>query len=94
MKDLMQTLQEEFADKIKDLDSSIIRETQFWDISNKIKVAIGMRRAGKTFFMLQKAHSLMRSGIPVSRILYVNFEDDRLSPLTSNKLSSLIDGFL
>jgi len=93
MKELIQILQEEFHEKIRDFVDGVEREAQFPIEANKIKVAIGMRRTGKTFFLLQKAKALIKSHIPLSRILYINFEDDRLYPLVQEKLSGLIDAF-
>lgn len=93
MKELMQILQEEFHEKIRDFMGGVEREARFPAVANKIKVAIGMRRTGKTFFLLQKAKYLINANIPLSRILYINFEDDRLYPLVQEKLIGLIDAF-
>ncbi|MBI5448435.1 MAG: ATP-binding protein [Gammaproteobacteria bacterium] len=71
----------------------IPRETTFSAIPNKIKVAIGMRRTGKTHFLLQKIHSLQKKNIPLSRVFYLNFEDDRLLPITQEKLRNFINEF-
>jgi len=93
MKELMRTLQEEFHEKIGNLVDGVEREAQFPAAANKIKVAMGMRRTGKTYFLLQKAKFLINTHIPLSRILYINFEDDRLYPLVQEKLSGLVDAF-
>src|SRR3990167_8606646 len=55
-------------------------------------VAIGMRRTGKTHFLLQTIHDLLTE-VPITRILFINFEDDRLLPLTQDKFRELIDAF-
>ena len=52
-----------------------------------------MRRSGKTYFVFQHILALIKNGIPLSRILYINFEDDRLLPLYRQKLASLIEAF-
>lgn len=93
MNTLIQDLLEEFQEKIKHFDHSIPRECEFPDIPNKINVAVGMRRTGKTYFLLQKIKKLLKKQIPPQRILYLNFEDDRLYPLTQQKLRNLIDEF-
>lgn len=46
---MLQILLEEFHNKIKFVKDLVIRDTQFPDAPNKIKVAIGMRHAGKTY---------------------------------------------
>ena len=75
----------EFHDKLGSLRNQVPRETTFPDIDNKIKVAIGMRRTGKTYFIFQKIAHLIQNGVPLSQILYINLEDDRLLPLTREK---------
>jgi uncharacterized protein len=41
---------------------------------------MGMRRVGKTWFCYQKIFELLEKNIPKNRILYFNFEDERLVP--------------
>lgn len=93
MEILIQTLHDEMHDKLREAADSIFRDIVFPEIQNKIKVAIGMRRSGKTYFLLQQIQKLLHEGIPDTRILYINFEDDRLLPLTRQKLADLVDGF-
>lgn len=57
------------------------------------KVAIGMRRSGKTYFLFQIIHDLIEEKIPLETILYLNFEDDRLLPLDHKKMGELIDAW-
>ena len=82
----------EFRDK---LQRTLItpRNVAFPIADSKIKVAVGMRRAGKTSFMLQTIQSLPAKKIPINQILYINFEDDRLMPLTREKCVQLIEAF-
>lgn len=90
---LLQSLRTEFEDKIRLMNGAIRREVRFPEMTNKIKVAIGVRRAGKTFLCLQKIKEYLNTGIPFSQILYINFEDDRLMPLTQEKLVGLLEAF-
>lgn len=83
----------EFYDKLNRVKSSILRVSQFPVAPDKIKVAIGMRRAGKTYFIYQHILKLLQEGIPLSAILYINFEDDRLIPLHQQKLAAIIESF-
>lgn len=39
---------------------------------------MGIRRVGKSYMMYQQIYKLMNDGIPLSQIIYVNFEDERL----------------
>ena len=91
--DILRVLSEEFDNKLNLIRDLVPREAQFPDAPNKIKVAIGMRRSGKTYFLYQQILKLMSDGVSKTRILYLNFEDDRLLPLTQKKLAKLIEGF-
>lgn len=90
---LFHELREEFTQEMQLFNSGIPREAVFSSIPNKIKVAIGMRRTGKTFFLLQKIRELQNEGIPLSRIFFLSFEDDRLLPITQETLREFIDEF-
>ena len=45
---------------------------------NKIITIVGPRRAGKTYYLFQLITELERQGVARNRILYLNFEDERL----------------
>lgn len=90
---ILQVLLGEFKIKLTSLQNMVIREVRFPDAPNKIKVAIGMRRAGKTYLVYQHILRLLNDNIPLSRILYINFEDDRLLPLGRQKMANLIEAF-
>lgn len=59
----------EFYDKLNQLKNLVIREIQFPVAPNKIKVAIGMRRTGKTYFLYQKIFKLIDEGVSKKAIL-------------------------
>ncbi len=90
---MLQILLGEFHHKLKLLKDMFHREAQFPNAPNKIKVAIGIRRAGKTYFLYQYILKLLNEGVPLSAILFINFEDDRLLPLSEQKLAKLVDAF-
>lgn len=90
---LLQILLGEFYDKLKRLKDIVVRDAQFPDAPTKIKVAIGMRRTGKTYFLYQQILKMFEEGVNRTAILYINFEDDRLLPLNEQKLAFLVDAF-
>lgn len=90
---ILQILLGEFRDKLLLLKDLVVRDAQFPNAPNKIKVAIGMRRVGKTYFLYQEILKKINDGIDRTSILYINFEDDRLLPLTEQKLAKLVDAF-
>jgi len=60
-------------------------------VSGKADTIIGMRRSGKTWFLYQVMGDLLSQGIPKEAILYLNFEDERLLPLTASGLQTILD---
>ncbi len=69
------------------------REAKLARIPGKIDVVVGMRRAGKTYFCYQTMQELLEEGFPQTRILYLNFEDERLLPLTVDNLRAIPDTY-
>ena len=47
---------------------------------------IGMRRTGKTYAAYQRMLELMNEGVPLERIVYINFDDERLRLVTVDDL--------
>ncbi len=90
---IIQIILGEFYDRLNRLKGMVERTSKFPDAPNKIKIAIGMRRTGKTYFLYQTVLKLLNEGVDRSSILYVNFEDDRLLPLNEQKLAKLVDAF-
>jgi predicted AAA+ superfamily ATPase len=90
---ILQILLGEFRDKLAQLQGLVERDARFPEAPNKINVAIGMRRAGKTYFLYQKILKLIEEGVNPTAILYINFEDDRLLPLNEQKLAKLAEAF-
>lgn len=62
-------------------------------LPGKVDVVTGMRRTGKTWFLFQKIAELEASGVPRSRILYLNFEDERLRPISTEHLELVPEAF-
>lgn len=51
----------------------------------------GIRRTGKSYMMYQQIKQLEASGIPLSQIVYVNFEDERLLEMTAEDLNLILE---
>ena len=88
---ILQTLQEEFHLALSLTENSTLRAYQFPEAKNLIKVAIGMRRSGKTYFLYQTIRKLLSLEIDLKSILYLNFEDDRILPMDHKAMGQLID---
>ncbi len=93
MNPLLPTLLEELKETLQKSKQLVPRELQFPQAPDIAKVAIGMRRSGKTYFIFQKIHELLKQGIELSQILYINFEDERLMPMDQKSMGALLDDF-
>ena len=58
---------------------------------NNATVVAGMRRTGKTYFTYQRMKELLDEGLPIERIVHVNFDDERLAGLKACDLHFLQD---
>jgi len=62
-------------------------------LPGKADVVVGMRRSGKTYFLYQQIADQLASGTDRRRLLYLNFEDERLLPLTAADLAQIPEAF-
>jgi len=62
-------------------------------LPGKIDVIVGMRRSGKTSYLFQELRSHEASGVGRDRLLYLDFEDERLAGLTAAELRHIPDVF-
>jgi predicted AAA+ superfamily ATPase len=59
----------------------------------KALAVIGMRRSGKTTFLWQCLSRRQAAGAPRDRLLYLNFEDERLAGLTATDLQWVVEEY-
>ena len=52
-----------------------------------------MRRTGKTFFLYQIINDIITRGKHTSSVLYINFDDERIYPLTAADLHRITDAY-
>ena len=57
------------------------RDVEYAEKLRAATVVKGMRRTGKTFVTYERIGRLVESGVPLGRIVHINFEDDRLEHL-------------
>ncbi len=65
----------------------LVRREMEIQFAGKIISIIGTRRAGKTFFKYQKINDLRNNNLK-DKIIYINFEDERLLPIKKEGLNS------
>ncbi len=90
---LIETLLEETAAIVRQTRDSVPRQLHFPQSRQMIKVAIGMRRSGKSYFLYQTINTLLMQGVQAEQILLVNFEDERLLPMNAKEMGALLDAF-
>ncbi len=74
----------------RDLDLGAIQKP---NRGNLVNVVVGMRRCGKTYRLYQEMHRLIAEGYSFNRMLYFNFEDERLKPYSSTLLEEVVEAF-
>lgn len=63
-------------------------------LAQRVAVIKGIRRSGKTYRLFQRANELLSAGVERERILFVDFEDDRLQPLDNRTIARIVEEFL
>jgi predicted AAA+ superfamily ATPase len=70
------------------------RDIRVPEIKGKAVAVIGMRRSGKTSFLHQIRSDLIKEGRSSERLIYFNFEDERLAGLRADQLRLIPDTHL
>lgn len=88
-KQVIKTIIGEKHQELRDI-CLVNRPQEFEDMMNY--VLIGIRRAGKSYLMLQDIQQRIQKGeISVEDCLYIRFEDERLSDIKATELGLLLD---
>jgi uncharacterized protein len=58
--------------------------------TGKVVGLAGVRRSGKTFLFFDAIQKLVAQGVDRRRIVYLNFEDDRLHPIRAEELDMIL----
>jgi predicted AAA+ superfamily ATPase len=67
------------------------REVETTALEGKARAVIGMRRTGKTTFLYQCLAARLAEGVARERLVYFNFEDERLGDLEASDLGVILD---
>ncbi len=66
--------------------------TRHYPLENNVNYCfVGIRRTGKSYMMYQQIKNLQAQGVPLSQIVYVNFEDERLLEITVDDLNTILE---
>jgi predicted AAA+ superfamily ATPase len=91
MKNILDLLIDDFHER--ELPELMLRKQSMAWVSRKANVVIGMRRSGKTWFCYQQMQELMENGLEKERLLYLNFEDERLLPFFAQDFQSVMETY-
>lgn len=69
------------------------RSQHLFELPGKADAVIGMRRVGKSCFLLSRIGELLAAGVARSRILYFDFEDELFADLGGQDLGELEEAF-
>lgn len=91
MERILQRLIEEFHER--ELPHPTPRDREAVTLRGKATTIVGMRRVGKTWFCFQRIRELLDQGLPKERVLYINFEDERLLPFEASDFQLILDTY-
>ena len=77
--------QQEFISKVELLPRKLSME------KNANYVFVGIRRAGKTYMLYQHIQQLLRQGHDKQEILFINFEDERITDIRKEELHLIVE---
>lgn len=75
------------------LPAATPRTQRLFQLPGKVDAVIGMRRVGKSWFLLQRMRELQAAGVPRERMLYCDFEDEQIAGLEARHLTLLEEAF-
>lgn len=70
-----------------------LREVQLPAVPRRAHAIVGMRRAGKTYFLHQCLGERLASGAPREALIYFSFEDERLAGLSAADLGWILEEY-
>jgi predicted AAA+ superfamily ATPase len=76
-----------------EIESGVPRRLDLTQVAGKATICIGVRRSGKSTFMLQLMQRLVADGVPRQNILHINFFDDRLHALRHDSLGIVLEAY-
>lgn len=75
------------------IQSGVSRKLELKFAAGKATALIGVRRSGKSTFLLQEIEKLLETGVSKENIVFLNFFDDRLHPLRHGNLNQIVEAY-
>ena len=89
-KDVLKTIIKEGQELLESVE---INERVFSFEDNGCYVLVGIRQAGKSYLLYQRARQLLRQGVELRSIVYIDFDDERLLGMTAQDLDSILQAY-
>jgi len=89
-KEIFQTLIAEGQEEIASVE---LNERSFEFEDEGRYVLVGIRQAGKSYLLYQRARQLMKAGHSVKEIVYINFDDERLIGMKSEDFDLILQAY-
>ncbi len=89
-KDIFKTLIKEGQDEIKEME--LYRRPFFFEEQGRY-VLVGIRQAGKSYLLYQRAMQFLSEGHDIREIVYINFDDERLYGMTVDDFDLILQAY-
>jgi len=89
-KEVFMTLIKEGQAEIEEVE---LFERHFEYEENGRYVLVGMRQAGKSYLLYQRAKMYLRQGVSLKDIVYINFDDERLLGMTAADFDLILQAY-
>lgn len=89
-KDVFKTLIKEGQDEIQEVE---LNRRRFEFEEQGRYVLVGVRQAGKSYLLYQRAKMMLESGHDISEIVYINFDDERLLGMTAEDFDLILQAY-
>ena len=88
------TIKQVLADNRKEIESYQIIPRDINTEGFNCLVFVGIRRAGKSFFLFEKMQQMLREGSSWDDMLYISFEDERLEGFASSDFNAILESHI
>ena len=89
-KDVIKALIKEGQDEIQEVE---LNRRRFEFEEQGRYVLVGVRQAGKSYLLYQRAKMMLESGHDISEIVYINFDDERLLGMTTEDFDLILQAY-
>lgn len=87
-------IRQKLADAVRsELPGLTRRDTRLPAVAGKVQAIIGMRRAGKTFYLHQLQQDKIQNGAPRETQVYFNFDDERIAGMEAAQLHWVLEEY-